>query len=430
MSVGFRLGAARNAMGIALAGAVGWTCGAHAATSYSVLYRFPGGMNGIAPAGSLARDSTGALYGTTNAGGNGYGTVFKLTPPTAGKKTWTETVLYRFKGGADDGAAPQGALMIDKTGTLYGTTKSGGNGEGTVFKLTPPAAGKKSWAETVLYKFGANSSHDAAFPEAGVISVKGSLYGTTYYGGLSGAGYGAVYQLTPPAGSRKAWTETVIYAFRGANDGSYPEAEVVADSTGALYGTTVYGGGTNCGGGLASGCGTVFKLVPPAAGKKAWTASILYRFTGKNGDDAYPQAAVAFGAKGVLYGTASGMSAGCVFSLTPPAKGKTAWTETVLHAFTGTDASQPVAPLVIGSGGTLYGTAQNGGAKGHGAVFALRPPASAKKNWTAAILHNFAGSRDGSSPLGGLIQDKSGDLFGTSFGDGSSSRGTVFEVAE
>jgi uncharacterized repeat protein (TIGR03803 family) len=446
VSTGFRIRTVGLAISIGLLAIAGGICAAHAAATYSVLYRFPGGTGGISPAGPLVRDSSGALYGTTSYGGYGFGfgTVFKLTPPAAGETAWTETVIYRFKGSDSDGDTPHGALMIDGAGSLYGTTYYGGKGNtGTVFKLTPPAADKKAWTETVLYMFQPSNVPgspftafvDAAYPVAGVILVNGSLYGTASYGGLNDERYGAVYELTPPpAGSKqRTWTETVIHSFRGGSDGEYPVAELVADAAGALYGTTENGGAKGCDFGAAHGCGTVFKLVPPAAGKKAWTESVLHRFAGK-GEAIMPQAPLTFGANGVLYGTAGGDENGAVFSLTPPAKGKTVWTKTVLHNFTGADGQYPLGSVAIGSDGSLYGTTREGGTAGLGTVFALKPPASSGKNWTATVLHSFTGVHEGLFPSSGLIQDKNGHLFGTSYddeasnGDGSTHYGTVFKL--
>jgi uncharacterized repeat protein (TIGR03803 family) len=234
-----------------------------------VLYRFTGGSDGALPqTGSLIADNQGALYGTTNIGGdsvnNAYGTVFKLTPPAKGQTAWTETVLYRFTGGSD-GVIPIGGVIADNQGALYGTTRFGGgacpasNGFGTVFKLTPPAKGQTAWTETVLYSFKGGS--DGASPLAGLTADnRGALYSTTQQNGSSGNngyGFGTVFKLTPPAKGQTAWTETVLYSFKGGSDGFSPWAGLIADNQSALYGTTNIGGGSsNCG----YGCGTIFKL--------------------------------------------------------------------------------------------------------------------------------------------------------------------------
>ena len=204
---------------------------------------------------SLVADKEGALYGTTNKGGDfGVGTVFKLTPPAPGHKSWTETVLHSFFG-ADVGSYPAAGLIFDQQGVvLYGTTEKGGfeplsPGYGTVFKLVPPAPGHKSWRKTDIYDFCAVGYYcnDGEYPVSELVIGKDlALYGTTYEGGANG--YGTVFKLTPPA-SGTYWNETVLYSFGDGNDGGYPKAGLIVDKQGVLYGTTYEGG--------SSGYGTV-----------------------------------------------------------------------------------------------------------------------------------------------------------------------------
>jgi uncharacterized repeat protein (TIGR03803 family) len=213
--------------------------------SERVLYDFgpTSGTDGQQPYATVILDSAGAIYGTTISGGTaGGGTVYELTP--AGDGTYTESVLHRFGSSAGDGQHPQAqiSLILDAAGNLYGTTYVGGtNGTGTVFKLTP------SGEETVLYSFGGTSSTDGQDPDAIVtFDSAGNLYGTTTNGGTNGTG--TVFKLTP------AGVETTLYNFGPSTgtDGQNPHAEVVSDSAGNLYGTTLNGG--------AYGHGTVFKL--------------------------------------------------------------------------------------------------------------------------------------------------------------------------
>ena len=236
----------------------------------TVLYRFKGGSDGLNPQkATLIADKQNALYGTTPFGGisgisspcglDGCGTVFKLTPPAKGQTTWTETVLYRFKG-SSDGGEPFAALIADEQDALYGTANFGGNNNnGLVFKLTPPAKGQTAWTQSVLYTFCSLSNcSDGAAPQAALIADKqGALYSTTVVGG-SGSNRGTVFKLTPPAKGRTAWTETVLYSFKGGSDGANPQAALIAGKQGALYSTTIFGGGT---GNAGNGNGTVFKLV-------------------------------------------------------------------------------------------------------------------------------------------------------------------------
>ena len=304
-----------------------------------VLYSFSGGADGANPWAGLVWGPAGSLYGTTEAGGtSGYGTVFKLS------KTGKKTVLYNFTGTGSDGAYPFARLVWDAAGNLYGTTyKGGASGNGTVFKLA------KTGKETVLYSF--QGGADGENPYAGVVrDSAGNLYGTTF--GAFGVGYGTVFKLNA---ARK---ERVLHAFTGGTDGGYPYyGGLVRDSAGNLYGTTSYGGahqyfgtvfkinkagkqtvlysftgqadggqpnaslirdaagnlyGTTIGGG-ASGHGTVFKL--DQSGKE----TVLYSFTGGT-DAAGPNANLLRDAAGNLYGTtiAGGASGGgTVFKLTP-----------------------------------------------------------------------------------------------------------------
>jgi len=242
-----------------------------------------------------------------------------------------------------------------------------------VFSLTPPASPGGAWTENVLYSF--KGGADGAHPVAGVvIGTGGVLYGTTYAGGSSS--HGTVFSVTPPASPGGAWTENVLYTFT-AGTGANPKAGVVIGAGGVLYGTTYYGG--------ASNLGTIFNLRPPASPGGPWTRKVLHSFTGATGDGAYPFAGVVIGSGGVLYGTTvggggstactSGSAPGCgtVFSLTPPASPGGAWTEGVLYSFTGGDGSDPRAGVVIGPGGALYGTTAGGGGSNNGTVFALVP---------------------------------------------------------
>jgi uncharacterized repeat protein (TIGR03803 family) len=209
----------------------------------TILHEFTGGADGGNPIAGVIRDSAGNLYGTTNLGGSqacnsGCGVVFKIDPSGA------ETVLYSFTGGLD-GFYPNGGLIQDAAGNLYGTTYFGGTiGDGTVFMLTP--AGVK----TVLYNFIGQPS-DGALPVGNLIrDSAGNFYGVTFAGGIRS--FGTVYKLD------KNGKETVLYRFKGKPDGQWPETGLTRDSAGNLYGTTVYGGSCS----QTTGCGIVFKIAP------------------------------------------------------------------------------------------------------------------------------------------------------------------------
>jgi uncharacterized repeat protein (TIGR03803 family) len=287
------------------------------------LYTFSGGADGGNPRiGDLIIDRGGALYGTTSDGGTSSdcGVVFKLTPPTDGGTHWTETVLHSFLGGTD-GCYPPAGVIMDANGALYGTTSLGGaSGSGVVFKLTPPATGGTQWTETILYAFSGGT--DGASPTASLImDRRGTLYGTTRAGGTSGLG--VVFQLTPPGIGQTQWIETVLHSFAGGNgDGAAPYAPLLLGEDGALYGATTGGGPRYYTGCSGTGCGIVFKLTPPARGQGQWTETVLHIFTNANGDGTSPYASLITGVsreKQTLCGTTvnggtSGL--GVVFKLT------------------------------------------------------------------------------------------------------------------
>jgi uncharacterized repeat protein (TIGR03803 family) len=401
-----------------------------AAAQESVLHSFGGGARN--PYAGLIADANGVLYGTTANGGfgAGFGTVFALSPPASGGTHWTETVLHRF--GGRDGLNPRAGLISDANGVLYGTTAIGGDDDnGTVFALAPPAAGKTRWTHRVLHHF--RGARDGSFPEAGLIAdANGVLYGTTANGGF-GAGFGTVFALSPPASGETRWTHRVLYRFRGDRDGRGPVAGLIADANGVLYGTTVSGGFVPSGGGF----GTVFALSPPVSGETRWTHRVLYRFGFRgDGDGGFPYAGLIADANGVLYGTtASGgeSNRGTVFALAPPAPGETRWTETVLYPFRGNrDGQFPYAGLIADANGVLYGTTASGGDGDRGTIFALAPPAPGETRWRETVLHRFGRShgRDGRNPYAGLIADANGVLYGTTVnGGGNFDRGgTVFAL--
>jgi hypothetical protein len=202
-----------------------------------------------------------------------------LTLASAASAEWNEKVLYSFQS-VPDGATPVGAVVFDKQGNLYGTTRDGGSSScpsvqqcGTVYQLAPPAKSGDPWKETVLYIFKGNTSKDGASPYGGlVIDAAGNLYGTTGYGGTGNCvvlgilmGCGTVFELSPPKQKGGPWTETVLYSFPTPKQGFVPWGDLVFDGAGNLYGATIYGGGygTNCGDAYYKYCGAVFELSPP-----------------------------------------------------------------------------------------------------------------------------------------------------------------------
>ncbi len=414
--------------------------GAHSlAWADNELYEF-GGPDGNQPNALVAFG--GALYGTTFYGGTssacygGCGTVFKLTPPPPGQVAWSQTVLYSFAGNevpaVFDGASPQAGLYVDASGALYGTTTAGGNsacygsGCGTIFKLTPPVPPSTTWTESVLYAFSGTS--DGSYPASNLIAYKGALYGTAEDGGLLGAG--TAFALKPPVAGQTAWTLNAIHSFGAPGDGRSPEAGFV-ESDGALYSTTAGGGDS-----VFGGFGTAFELAPPPRGQTAWTESILHSFTAFDGSS--PSNGLIKDRSGSLYGTTySGGDGGClsscgtVFKLQPPARGESAWTHSVLHYFTARGGYGPLNDLTGDSNGNLYGMALEGGLYGGGTVFKLTPPKPGTRTWKIAVLHDFTGGVDGAFPYNdNLILDPRGALYGaTSFGGADACQcGVVFKL--
>jgi len=328
----------------------------------TVLHDFEdNGQDGYDPWSSVTIGAGGHLYGTTTAGGTyKIGTVFELAYGSSG---WTESVLYSFGTNPEDGYKPSAGVVMDKQGNLYGTAPEGGS---TLFELTPEQG---DWKETILHFFN-RTKGDGGGPYAGLIlDASGSLYGTTAAGGNGGngcgsEGYGTVYKLKPATGGK--WKEAILHSFHdngkdGVTPGSYP---LYMDASGSLYGTTEVGG--------SPGYGTVFKLTKGANGH--WQETILYDFKpGATGW--FPGAGVVMDAAGNLYGTTTSGGygdCGVIYKLAPKPKGK--WTYTVLHTFKGPEGCTPVANLVLDQKGNLYGSTVLRGIDGYyGVIFELTP---------------------------------------------------------
>jgi len=412
----------------------------------TVLYTFQGGNDGAVPLGSLIFGSSGNLYGTAQFGGGGpcsengiagCGTVFELSPNSNGG--WTEAVLYSFQGGSD-GDQPSVGLVFDHAGNLYGTTQKGGvDSSGTVFELSPNGSG--SWTETILYSFG--GSPDGQQPQGLIFDKTGNLYGTTFGGGNFGCDHdgsaycGTVFELSPNGSG--GWTETIIYSFPSNGEGSdgwSPNAGLIFDPSGNLYGTTSQGGAYSCMG--AGGCGTVFELSPNGSG--SWTETLLYSFQGGS-DGQFPLAGLVFDQSGDLYGTALGgdVDGGIVFELSPNGSG--GWAKTILYNFQGgSDGEASDSVLTIDQAGNLYSTTALGGGSancvgGCGTVFELSPDGNG--SWAETILYSFQGGNDGNEAgagTSGVIVDQSGHLYGTTPAGGGtgcngSGCGVAFEIS-
>jgi uncharacterized repeat protein (TIGR03803 family) len=346
-----------------------------------------------------------------------------------------EKVLYSFGTKSGDGTLPQGGLIADAAGNLYGTTVLGGVADsGTVYELSPPVTPGTGWTESVLYAF--RGGEDGRSPVGNLaFDTQGNLYGTASSGGNPSCqfGCGTVYELSPPITQGGAWTETTVYSFTGGSDGEVPNAGLVFDRAGNLYGTTALGGSMRLCDGQNLGCGTVFELSPPGVPGGAWTERILYSFTGGS-DGALPLASVVLDDAGNLFGSAAqggdqNCMCGTVFELSP--SGGRASTQTVLHAFTGIDgdgAYPGPAGLFIDKSGELAGTTQSGGSQLAGTVFGLRPPPIPGGEWAYGVLYNFGSPSSIVSPEAGVIL-VDGMLDGTTFYGGSHELGTIFQLS-
>jgi uncharacterized repeat protein (TIGR03803 family) len=375
------------------------------AQTETVLYSFcpTGGWcaGGAAPESVIA-DSAGNLYGVTGRGGTGVGGIaFKLTA------SGQESLLYDFTREPYNGWQPEGPLIMDKQGNLYGTTSNGGAnsihfriGDGTAFKLSPDGT------ETTLYNFGAYKT-DGAQPAAGlVMDASGNFYGTTFWGGINL--YGTVFRLTPDG------VETILHNFANdSSDGGNPYASLIMDSSGNLYGTTLSGG--------ANGGGTVFELT--AAGGY----SILHNFGGAQGDGYALVTSLTLDSQGNLYGTTYRGGAyngpyygGTVFKLSPGSNGS--WNETILYNFAQQTGScvNPWSNVLLDAKGNLYGTASYGGTWAAGCAYELSPAGK------LTLLHAFGEGDDAAFPSGNIMFYQ-GNLYGAA-GGGAFAEGTVFKI--
>jgi uncharacterized repeat protein (TIGR03803 family) len=335
--------------------------------------------DGNLPSGPLLKDSAGNLYGMTSTGGaHNSGTVYRLSPVNTGG--FKETILYSFKGGLTDGALPQGPLVRDSAGHLYGVTEAGGinatvctsptPGCGVIFKLTPTPTGQ--WTEAVLHRF---SGTDGGNSFAGLVpDSKSNFYGATSVGGSTGLG--TVYKLNhTPTG----WKETVLHSFTGGTDGTAPfmfETALTLDGLGNIYGSTYQGGG-------AASAGIVFELIQQTSG--AWTEKILYTFQG-GADGSESLCGVILDKSGNVYGTTlkggTQIGSGTVFKLTA-ANG---YAKTILHDFNVFTDPAKEAPhtLLFDANGNLFGTTEY-------ALYKLTPGSS---GWSETALWVFGNAQD------------------------------------
>lgn len=392
------------------------------AQTLTVLHNFTNGGDGANPYAGVTMDRAGNLYGTASYGGSsGDGTVFKVTHSGSG---WTLNPLYTFRGGSQgDGEVPLARVVFGPDNALYGTTEAGGTlGAGTVFRLAPgPTACKTAlcpWTETVLHNF-EGGPHDGSAPAYGdlVFDSMGNIYDTTVAGGLSDTGSCNDFSCGVAyevSPSNGGWTESVIFYFSGGPPvGFWPYNGFVIDREGNLYGAVTW-------------IGSVIELTPVQNG---WSLTLLDYLPGGMGGLIFDHA-------GNLYGTQNAGSSGnggTVYELTPSGGG---WTETTLYTFSYSGQNTtpgPTSTLAMDASGALYGNTYAEGAFGYGNIFKLTPT---QNGWSYTSLHDFTGGSDGAYPWGQVILDASGDVYGTTTAGGSTvgscyqnlGCGVIFEI--
>jgi len=357
---------------------------------------------GDSPTASLILGSDGVLYGTAYGGGAGScwlgcGVVFRVNRDGSGYR-----VLHHFGSSAGDGTYPWAGVVEGSDGMLYGTTESGGTADmGTLYRISPDGTGY-----AILHSFG-DADGDGAYPESAPMEGDdGALYGTTCGGG--GPDVGTVFTI-----DKDGTGYAVLYSFAGGeSDGSCPYAALVQIEGGALFGTTSQGG--------AAGAGTLFRLNPDGTGY-----AVLHSFAGAPGDGRGPNTPLIAGSDGRLYGTTEQGGAGeggTVFGVSPDGTGYS-----ILCQFSSTssDGYSPVG-LVEGRSGALYGTTQSGEGTGEGSIFTVNKDGS---GYTLLRRFDRTGS-ESQNPVGALVQDADGVLYGTTEDGGRDDDGTVFSIHE
>jgi uncharacterized repeat protein (TIGR03803 family) len=381
----------------------------------TVLHGFRAGKDGASPQAGLIKDVAGNLYGTAGTwGADEFGDVFELTPD--GKGGWSFKPLYALTGG-EDGAFPEAPVAFDTKGNLYGTTIFGGNSsKGAVFEISPDRHGH--WFLAGTYDF--TGGNDGGQPGSGVVvDAAGNVFGTAGAGRLAS---GVVFELTP---SRNGWKESVLHAFTGGKDGAAPISTLSFGPGGDLYGTASGGG--------ANQLGVVFRLHNDGT---HWHETVLHAFQGGQ-DGRQPESGVTFDRAGNLYGTTA-YPTGSVFELARPANVNApgqAWPLTSLYQFTGgADGGIPFGGVTFDRAGSLFGATVFGGlaqcpnGQPCGVIYRLVPAQSGA--WTETVLHQFTGRRDGGNSYATLVFDAGGKLYGTAYDGGPRGAGVVFDVGK
>lgn len=380
------------------------------AATTQVIYSFGGDEDGEYADTDLVRDASGNLYGSTVLGGeHGSGTVWQLHPN--GDGTWTHSVLYSFTGGAD-GGEPYKGVTLDGQGNLYGTAVTGGGGVceggcGVAYKLVNNGG---SWTQSVIHAF--QGTDDGQGPGARLtLDDSGHVYGMAPTGGAYGAG--TIYEMKPR--NNGGYKFKVIHAFTGGKDGSGGSAGALVLRGGSLYGAATAGG--------KNGEGTIYQLESKPGG--GWQFHGLYAFKGEP-NAGFPYGGLAFDGLGNIFGTtyyAGADDAGTVYQLSDTGHG---WRERVLYSFTGgADGFGSIANVVFDTAGNIYGTTSEGGAAGMGVIFKLTP--GANHSWSESVAHNFAGPPDGAFAYNGMVGDGAGNFYGATVHGGADDEGAIYE---
>jgi uncharacterized repeat protein (TIGR03803 family) len=303
-------------------------------------------------------------------------------------------------------------VTVDVQGNLYGTAVTGGSGSceggcGVAYKLTNSGG---TWTQTVIHAF--TGGNDGSGPGAGLtLDNQGNLYGMAPTGGAYGLG--TIYQLHPDQTGN--YNLKVIHTFTGGADGATGSAGRMLLHQKRLYGVATAGG--------INAEGVAFELTPTLRGE--WDLKVIYSFKGQP-DAGFPYGGLTFDASGNLYGTTyydGKNDLGCVYQLSPRSTGE--WRERVLYSFRGgKDGSNPISNLVFDLAGNLYGTTSEGGA-GVGVIFALTP--NGDGSWTETVPHRFHGPPDGAFVYNGMVADGAGNFYGATVHGGADDEGSIYK---
>jgi len=399
------------------------------AASLKTLWEFScGAKDGCLPSGTgLTTDVTGALYGATAYGGSAWGVAFELHAQPDHPRWKLDTIgtfsVNRPRSGLIPTNVVQGAF-----GVYYGTTAGGGKfGYGTIFQLVPPNEGETRWTENVIYNFCLKfACRDGSAPLDGLVADSGgALYGVTRYGGTDDGG--VLFVLRPPQDFGGQWSYSEIHSFcskRNCTDGRLPSGRLSIDQFGNIYGTTQYGGPNDA--------GIAYEI-------NDFVFRKIYTFCSKRNckDGRLPAAGLlpSNDAFGNIYGTTSSGGAfgsGTVFKLTFNGE-VDMWSETVLYSFCSeqqcSDGQTPGSSVIFDQAGNMFGTTAAGGASGNGTVYRMSPIGQTG-NWTHSVVYSFcsqADCRDGKAPMTELLREGA-ILYGTTLAGGFYGWGTVFQL--